>query len=431
MEKFSSRNQSQNPYGFAEARINTRKLDVKELNKNEVYQKILAEFIATTNSLPERYSRDSFIQKEKLFSKLKNYVELLVIRNKNISPKEFEEVLQLANKYNLDTMQIQKLTNLYKVLSKNSAEFSKISAALSKDKILDQAQTFKILTGKEKANYPSLKVTPGPIGFEIRGELNEINKLYRDIYGPSSVLGYATEVPLKFDNRIVNVLVNYFGNNLTETYIHELQHNINKLMKDELKSKRIVDQELILRLLAKNPKDEKKILQLHYESVKNSLLFNFGDEFLAQLRGNQKFENIKYLLGDKEEPGRARYNFLYQYQKATDTSIGQGQKYYYSEAENRTYSTDTEILPRTAQMSGLKIIKINGRLNKELRDQKLIRNYNDETRKILELSETILKKGRFNREELINILATLPVDRWVEKLYELRSPAYFRRSFNP
>jgi hypothetical protein len=82
-------------------------------------------------------------------------------------------------------------------------------------------------------------------------------------------------------------------------------------------------------------------------------------------------------------------------------------------------------------MSGLKIIKINGRLNKDLRDQKLIRNYNDETRKILELSETILKKGRFNREELINILATLPVDRWVEKLYELRSPAYFRRSFNP
>ena len=76
MEKFSSRNQSQNPYGFAEARINTRKLDVKELNKNEVYQKILAEFIATTNSLPERYSRDSFIQKEKLFSKLKNYVDI-------------------------------------------------------------------------------------------------------------------------------------------------------------------------------------------------------------------------------------------------------------------------------------------------------------------------------------------------------------------
>ena len=412
---------------FEQARTQTRKLDPKDVEKVRIFDSILNPFIEKYSKHKFENDYQSFLAQEKFVRKLKNYIEITTIRGLPLDDNQKEIIRFYSDKFKIDSLQKNKIDNLITTIENNKSNLDDFCMPfLNENGELNQAKVFYYLTkssGKALTldKFSSIKIRKGPIGFEISGSSDDINKFYAAIGGNGLVGGFAFSCESPVNGKNVPICLNFFIDGAETSYAHELQHNLNDLLKINLQSKKIVDPEIILRLIAKNPNDQKDILKLHYISLKNQVLNRFGDELLAQLRGGATFTQIRSILLSGANQS-VSYQFTKPYEIFTTKSIDdKNQSYYYSKEENRAYAVSGSLTDEMQNLAKFEKIVIDEKANVESRLKYLIKSFDKDTRQILDLVEFNVKRGRATVNELIDILSLTPLDSWIEKLQQIKS----------
>jgi len=354
---------------------------------------------------------------EKVTGALKYFIEILVIRNHEISDALKEQINYYLNFYNIPYSKKLQINNLINVLTRNKEELELFDDYLKGD----PGNIFFQIFGDKLSNYPTLKITKGPIGYEFRGSLEDINKVYK-ISNPSKrVGGFATERNFRIGNKLVNIYINFFPEGSPNVYNHELQHNINRMFIYFINEGYIADQLFILKKISKNPHLEKKILEESYEATRKDLMSSFANELLAQIEGGASIEKINEYMKPSLS-GKQYYNYFENFDSSNPESVrGITEYYYYSKSDDKIYPSVNIIPNEDLKRAGLTKINIDSKLNLQLRAELKIKFEND-IKRILRALEIIMKKNEVDMKNVKQILSINPTNRWEKLLKDLAIP---------
>lgn len=403
---------------FSDARTITRVLKDSESGQKPdlalAFEEALLSIFQKYPNLENLTGVEKLLAEEKITAGIKYFIEILIIRNYQITDSLREQINYYLNFYNIPFSKKLQIKNIIDMFSQNSKDLDLFHNYIQGDprNILFQ------LLGEDLVKYPSLRITKGPIGYEFRGSYEDINKLRKHSKG---VGGFATFVPLKIGNKSVVIYLNFFIEGNQNTYSHELQHNINAMFLNFLNEGLIYDPLLVLKRIGKNPKFEKEILDKSYEANHKNLLSRFGDELLAQLRGQSSIERIKTNMLPVNS-GSQYYNYTENFDTNNLSSVrGIKEYYYYSQKEDKIYPSISIVSEDDLKRAGLVLININEDLNLNAREE-FKRNFNHEITRIIRALEIVLKNKDIDLKNVIGILSLSPVRKWEKLLKDLAIP---------
>lgn len=403
---------------YNDARSLTRKLNLSETEKND---DLSLAFESSVLKLFEKYPKtenlseyEKAVLDERVSAGLKYFVELLAIRKYDLE-KVKPLILSFGKFYKLPTSKVSQIEGVLDAVIENKRNLNELEKAFSSK----HEEVFKEIIGADITSYPGVKIVLGPIGYEVSGDLDQINKIHNKLNNKNkSVGGFAMYRPFLINGKTVDIHFNFFVNGKASTYIHELQHNLNKIISKNRFDASFEETSKTLKNLAKNPQQHSEILDAHYKNRRKEIMRMLGDEILAQLRGGTSFEElVRHFKKDFLIKNKSIYDYLAKVDEIDTPLRGGKEEYFYSPTEDKVV-TVTEISEEEIKKLGLIRVRANPLL-KEMKRTELILKFNRDTSKILKSIGTIIKSKILSDKELVGILSLHPIENWPKLLDEI------------
>jgi hypothetical protein len=393
---------------FSDARTITRALDISETEQKPdlslVFEEALIKIFEkypNTESLP---GNEKLLAEEKISGALKYFLELLAIRNFEFSDALKHQITHYCNYYKLPESRKNQIIDIFALLRQNRENLEMFNSSFNGNESIIFFQLF----GEKLSSYPGLKITKGPIGYEIRGDTLSINKLYKS---KKPAVGFATSKNFNINGQSLEILINVFSENRPYTYNHELQHNLNTLFKHHFQSGAILHPAFLLKKLSTNRENQGKILDEAYGENFKYVLFRFGNELLSQLRGSSTIEDIKTFM-QQAASGSKYYDYLDEFTDEKNESLRGVEEYYYrSTNDNKIYPSSKLLTEEECKAGAFEKIEIDKNLNYRAKE-KFKGKFVKETNRIIRALEIVLRNNKIDVNSLIEILSLTPINQW-------------------